>query len=97
MLAVTDAAAEAINSLVSADGQQGSGGLRFAVQAEHEQGAALVVGVAQRPEEGDEVVTAAIGARVYMAPEAASYLDDKILDVQPDSEGQLSFALADQA
>ena len=96
MLTVTDAAAEAISALSSAEGKGESGGLRFAVHAESEEGATLAVSVASEPTDGDEVVKSEQGAQVFLDPQAASYLNDKVLDVQPDNEGQLNFAVVDQ-
>jgi iron-sulfur cluster assembly protein len=97
MLTVTDAAAEAINALSTAEGKGESGGLRFAVHAESEEGATLAVSVAAEPTDGDEVVTGTEGAQVFLDPQAALYLSDKVLDVQPDEQGQLNFAVVDQA
>jgi iron-sulfur cluster assembly protein len=36
------------------------------------------------------------GARVYLEPQAAAYLDDKVLDAQIDQQGQPHFSLAFQ-
>ncbi|RZS43031.1 Fe-S cluster assembly iron-binding protein IscA [Herbihabitans rhizosphaerae] len=95
MLAVTQAAADAITSLTAGDGEAGNGGLRFSVHEEHEAGASLAMEVANAPQEGDAVVTAEPNANVYLEPKAAAYLEDKLLDVQPDDQGQLSFSLRD--
>ncbi|WP_116047970.1 HesB/IscA family protein [Amycolatopsis palatopharyngis] len=93
MLAMTDAAAEAISALTA---QQESAGLRFAVQAEQEAGAQLALSVAPAPEEGDQVLGTENGAKVFLEPQAADFLDDKVLDVQQDDEGQLNFAVMQQ-
>ncbi|PRX47205.1 Fe-S cluster assembly iron-binding protein IscA [Prauserella shujinwangii] len=95
MLAMTDAAAEAISALTAQDGQEAAG-LRFAVQEETDQGAQLALSVAPAPEEGDQVLGTESGARVFLEPQAASFLDDKVLDVQQDDQGQLSFAVMQQ-
>jgi Fe-S cluster assembly iron-binding protein IscA len=92
MLAMTQAAAEAINALTAREGQQ-EAGLRFALRGAKEDSARLAVSVAPAPEEGDQVVGSAAGAKVFLEPEAAEILDDKVLDVQPDDEGQLTFAV----
>jgi iron-sulfur cluster assembly protein len=34
---------------------------------------------------------------VFLEEQAADYLSDKVLDVQPDAEGQLSFAVLEKA
>lgn len=98
MLAMTDAAAEAISAMTSQDGPDGVGaaGLRFTVQAQDDSGAALAISVAPGPEEGDEVLDAEGGARVFLEPTAAVLLDDKVLDVQQDDQGQLAIAVMQQ-
>ena len=97
MLAVTEAAAEAISALTAQGGIQQEGGLRFAMQASSDSQAALALSVAPAPAEGDQVVTANDSAHVFLEERAADYLSDKVLDVQPDDEGQLSFAVLEQA
>ena len=96
MLAVTEAAAEAISALTAQGGIQQEGGLRFAMQSESDSQAALALSVAPAPAAGDQVVTAREGAQVFLEEQAAGYLSDKVLDVQPDGEGQLSFAVLEQ-
>jgi Fe-S cluster assembly iron-binding protein IscA len=97
MLTVTDAAAEAISVLSSSEGMGEAGGLRFAVQSETEQGATLAVSVTPEPAAGDEVVTSERGSQVFLDPDAASYLTDKVLDAQPDESGQLNFTVLEQS
>lgn len=96
MLAVTEAAAEAISALTAQGGIQQEGGLRFAMQTEDAQ-PALALTVAPAPAAGDQVVTANEGAHVFLEEQAADYLSDKVLDVQPDGEGQLSFAVLEKS
>jgi hypothetical protein len=57
---------------------------------------ALALSVAPAPAAGDEVVTAVEGAQVFLEPQAAEFLSDKVLDVQQDPEGQLNFAVVDR-
>jgi iron-sulfur cluster assembly protein len=97
MLAVTEAAAEAISALTAQGGFQQEGGLRFAMQADTETQAALALTVAPAPADGDQVVTANEGAQVFLEEQAASYLSDKVLDIQPDPEGELTFAVLERA
>jgi iron-sulfur cluster assembly protein len=40
----------------------------------------------------DQVIEAA-GAHVYLEPQAAAYLDDKVLDAEVDPEGKAHFSL----
>ncbi|AUS80540.1 iron-sulfur cluster biosynthesis protein [Actinoalloteichus sp. AHMU CJ021] len=96
MLAVTDAAAEAINDLRNAEGQPDTSGLRFDVDSENEEGAALAVSLCSEPDQEDQVVGSGPGARVFLSPGAVDYLRDKVLDVQPDEDGEMAFALLDQ-
>ncbi|GAA2979204.1 iron-sulfur cluster biosynthesis protein [Actinokineospora diospyrosa] len=96
MLAVTEAAADAISALTAQDGIPDSGGLRFTLVTPEVEGTPLAVALAPEPTEGDQVVTAATGAHVFLEPGAAELLSDKVLDVQADAEGQLNFAVLRQ-
>lgn len=97
MLAVTDAAAQAIEALTSQDGQQQTeGGLRFSLRTADDASAQLALAVISQPEQGDKVVTADNGANVFLEQGAAEFLDDKVLDVQRNTEGEIAFALAPQ-
>lgn len=96
MLAVTEAAADAISALTAQEGVQDQGGLRFEMRALENSQTALALSVAPAPADGDEVVTAQEGAQVFLEPEAAEFLSDKVLDVQQDPEGQLSFAVVER-
>jgi len=93
MLALTDAAAEAISALTA---QEEGAGLRFAVQEESEEEAQLALSVVAAPEQEDQVLGTEGGARVFLDNQAATFLDDKVLDVQQDDEGQLNFAVMQQ-
>ena len=96
MLEVTPMAAEVINELTSQNSAPDDGvGLRFALAADHNSQAALELSLSQ-PVDGDEVVTADAGATVIMEPAAAQYLEDKVLDVRQDAEGNPAFAIARQ-
>ena len=97
MLTVTEAAAEAITAL-TAQAQQGAeeSGLRFALQSMENEGAQLALSVAPAPEDGDRVVGTDGGAKVFLEPQAAELLDDKVLDVQQDETGDVAFAVLPQ-
>ncbi|HEX2130663.1 MAG TPA: iron-sulfur cluster biosynthesis protein [Actinophytocola sp.] len=97
MLAVTEAAAEAITALTAQGGVNDQGGLRFSMQNETDSQAALALTVTSAPVEGDQVVTADTGANVFLEQQAADFLSDKVLDVQQDAEGQLNFAVMERA
>lgn len=94
MLAITNAAAQAISALTAQQGE--TAGLRFAVQDQQGTGAQLATTVADQPEAGDQVIGTEGDARVFLEPQASQFLDDKLLDVQQDGEGQLSLAIMPQ-
>jgi iron-sulfur cluster assembly protein len=96
MLAVTEAAADAIVGLAVQGGLPDKGGLRVAMPAEGESQERLAVSLAPTPAEGDQVVTADRGAQVFLDPRATAYLSDKVLDVRKDIDGQLNFTLFNQ-
>ncbi|MGW6929575.1 iron-sulfur cluster biosynthesis protein [Lentzea sp. NPDC054927] len=96
MLEVTPMAAEVINELTSqSEGAADDVGLRFALAADQNSQAALELSLSEAAD-GDEVVAAPAGAKVIMEPAAAQYLEDKVLDVREDSEGNPAFAIARQ-
>jgi Uncharacterized conserved protein len=71
-------------------------GLRIVSSApEPEDPGALQVTAAAGPGENDQVIEAA-GARVFLEPQAAAYLDDKVLDAQLDEQGKAQFILGIQ-
>ncbi len=96
MLAVTEAAAGAISALATQEGVAEEGGLRFELRTSEDSQAALALSVAPAPAQGDEVITAEDGAHVFLEPQAAEFLSDKVLDVQRDAHGQLNFAVLEQ-
>lgn len=94
MLALTDSAVEAVKSIVSsAGGDSETGGLRLAAEREGAE-ANLHLSVVALPAEDDEVIEEQ-GARVFLEPEAASLLDDKVLDANVE-QNQVAFTIADQ-
>ena len=93
MLVLTEAAAEALTSTSQAP--QGSG-LRIASSTPQPGGpGALQLSAAPGPGENDQVIDAA-GAHVYLEPQAAAYLEDKVLDAQVDTDGNPHFSLGMQ-
>jgi iron-sulfur cluster assembly protein len=96
MLVLTEAAAEVVKSLTSTPQSPGGTGLRI-VSSSPEPGdpGALQITAAAAPGQNDQVIDAA-GAHVYLEPQAAAYLEDKVLDAQVDSEGQAHFSLGVQ-
>jgi len=93
MLALTDDAAEAVRVLVESEEAPETGGLRFA-SARAGAETALLLNVAVLPAEDDEVIEEQ-GARVFLDPDAATFLDDKVLDATL-AQGRVEFTIADQ-
>jgi iron-sulfur cluster assembly protein len=96
MLTITETAAEAIRAIVEESQLPDEAGLRFALDSVGTDEVRLEVAVAPEPVEGDAEVESA-GAHVYLDPQAAVVLDDKVLDAQPTGDGQIAFSFADQA
>ena len=92
LLALTDNAVEAVKSIVSSSESE-STGLRLVAEREGTQ-ANFQLSVVPLPAEDDEVIEER-GARVFLEPEAASLLDDKVLDASVEQD-QVAFTIADQ-
>ena len=56
----------------------------------------LELAAAPQPGANDQVVETA-GARVFLDPPAAAYLDDKVLDAEVDPQGKVRFTLVTQS
>ncbi|MGH3151664.1 MAG: Fe-S cluster assembly protein HesB [Streptosporangiaceae bacterium] len=96
MLVLTEAAAEVVKAITSTPETPEGSGLRIAASDAHAADpGALQVSAAPGPSENDQVIDAA-GAHVYLEPQAAAYLDDKVLDAQVDQEGKAHFSLGMQ-
>lgn len=95
MLVLTEAAAEVVKSLTATPQAPEGTGLRIAAAEEPGNPGGLQVTAATGPGEDDQVVETA-GAHVYLEPQAAAYLDDKVLDAQVDAEGKAQFLLGVQ-
>ena len=92
LLALTDNAVEAVKTIVSSSDGEGSG-LRMVAERAGTQ-ANFQLSVVPLPAEDDEVIEER-GARVFLEPEAASLLDDKVLDATVE-QNQVAFTIADQ-
>lgn len=91
-LALTDNAVEAVKSIISSSDNETSG-LRMVAERAGAR-ANLQLSVVPLPAEDDEVIEER-GARVFLEPEAASLLDDKVLDASVEQD-QVAFTIADQ-
>lgn len=89
MLTLTPNAAQAIRALVDASELPEAGGLRI---SDDPSGTSLTLALTPVPAEDDRVIDDA-GAHVFLAPHAASLLDDKTLDAGTDTEGRLQFGI----
>jgi iron-sulfur cluster assembly protein len=95
MLVLTEAAAEVVKSVIDTPQAPDGTGLRITQSGEEPTASALELAAAAEPGVNDQVVEAA-GARVFLDPQAAAYLDDKVLDAQVDAQGQVRFMLGTQ-
>ncbi len=94
MLALTESAVEAVKGIVSSSEEaQESGGLRLVAERQGTQ-ANFELSVVALPGEDDQVVEEQ-GARVFLGPEAAALLEDKILDARVE-QNQVAFTLVEQ-
>jgi Fe-S cluster assembly iron-binding protein IscA len=94
LLALTDNAVEAVKTIVSSsDDPSETSGLRMVAEQAGAQ-MNLQLSVALLPGEDDEVIEEH-GARVFLEPEAASLLDDKVLDASVE-HNQVAFTIAEQ-
>jgi Fe-S cluster assembly iron-binding protein IscA len=96
MLTLTDAAAEAIHALTSQPGMPATAGVRITPNPDSTGGAALAMSLADGPAPSDEVVESR-QARVYLEPDAAGQLEDKVLDAKLDNQGGFSFRVRRQS
>jgi len=96
MLVLTEAAAQCAKSVTATMQESETAGLRIASAVpEPVRPGALQVTTTPGPGENDQVIEVG-GARVYLEPQAAALLDDKILDARPDAQGNPRFSLGVQ-
>jgi iron-sulfur cluster assembly protein len=94
LLALTESAVEAVKQIVSSnDEAPESAGLRMVAEPAAGE-TRFELSVAALPAEDDAVIDEQ-GARVFLEREAASLLDDKVLDVRVE-ENRFGFVIADQ-
>jgi iron-sulfur cluster assembly protein len=81
VLAISEDAAAAIKGIVESEGVPQGAGLRITREESTDAGGNartdLRLSVVARPQEGDDVLEA---ERVFVDPDAADFLDDKLLD-----------------
>jgi iron-sulfur cluster assembly protein len=92
VLTLTPTAAEVVRTLVEQSPAPESGGLRIAASTDDAgDSVELELALVEEPEALDETVEQE-GATVYLDPEAAELLDDKLLDAQV-AEDHVTFVL----
>lgn len=100
MLALTEEAVSAVNTIIASSELPEGSGMRISrvpptevSENSSEPGLELRLSLVSEPEEGDQVV----GEQpVYVEPEAAEVLDDKLLDAEI-VEDQVRFMVGEQA
>lgn len=94
MLALTENAVQAVKGIVSSSEEIAeTGGLRVVADSGGAQ-VGFELSVAALPAEDDEVVEER-GVRLFLDPEAASLLEDKVLDASVQRD-QVAFTVAEQ-
>jgi Fe-S cluster assembly iron-binding protein IscA len=91
MLTLTPTAAEVVRSIVA---DEPDAGLRISPGPQTETGTALEMSLVVQPEATDKEIDEG-GATIYLEPQVAELLDDKVLDAVVE-DGTISFSLRDQ-
>ncbi|MBO0853058.1 MAG: hypothetical protein J2P18_04750 [Nocardia sp.] len=92
MLMLSPTAVAAVRLITSSEGSPQGAGLRIFTAPEAQ---TLQLEVAEEPADQDQVLTAE-GTRVFLDHDAATLLDDKILDAQTDPNGNEAFVVLPQ-
>lgn len=90
MMTVTEAAAQAINSLVTKNEMPGTAGLRIAPAGQTSRSEGLGLSIAAAPAE-DDTVLETHGAKVFLARTVVFDLHEQQLDVDDDDDEQPRF------
>jgi Fe-S cluster assembly iron-binding protein IscA len=96
VLALTDAAVGVIHDLTTQPGLPDGTGLRITPQTDNGSGPAFALSLSQAPDVADEVIETA-DTRVYLEPEVAQQLEDKVLDARIDEQGEVAFLISQQS
>jgi len=98
MLTLTDKAADVIHDLTTRPSMPATTGLRISpnTDADGAGGPALAVYLAEGPAPQDQVVEVH-EAKVFLEPQVAGQLDDKVLDAQVDERGGIAFSVMPQS
>jgi Fe-S cluster assembly iron-binding protein IscA len=96
MLTLTEKAADVIHDLTSRPSMPATTGLRISPNNDDGGAPALAVYLAEGPSPQDQVVEVQ-EAKVFLEPQVAGQLDDKVLDAQVDDRGGIAFSVMPQA
>jgi iron-sulfur cluster assembly protein len=100
MLTLTRDAEHAIESIVSRAGPPRIAGVRISAEQSRGNGESpareVRLSLIDSPQGADEALEAAEGSRVFLEPDAAELLDDKVLDAEIEA-GEIRFSLHQQA
>jgi iron-sulfur cluster assembly protein len=91
MLTITEQAEEALDAVVAAENAPEGAGIRISQGVTANGQPAMGLALAVAPEPGDAVVEEA-NVPVFLAPEVAELLDDKVLDAQVEGD-QIAFKI----
>lgn len=94
MLTLTPTAAEAVRRLVESAPTDTAEGLRIAPGQATAEGTALEITIVEGPEMDDQEVLED-GAHVFLEPEVADFMEDKVLDAELEENG-VRFSIRDQ-
>jgi iron-sulfur cluster assembly protein len=94
VLTLTPTAAEAVRRLVGSAPVESAEGLRIAPGQATAEGTSLELTIVEGPEIDDQEVTES-GAHVFLEPEVAEFMDDKVLDAALEETG-VRFSIRDQ-
>lgn len=94
MLTLTPTAAEAVRRLVDNAPTETAEGLRIAPGHATPEGTSLEITIVDGPEMDDHEVLES-GAHVFLEPEVAEFMEDKVLDAEVEETG-VRFSIRDQ-
>jgi iron-sulfur cluster assembly protein len=94
VLTITEQAEEALGAVVAAENAPEGAGIRISQGMAADGQPAMGLALAVAPEPGDAVVEDT-NVPVFLAPEVAGLLDDKVLDAQAEGD-QIAFRLGEQ-
>jgi Fe-S cluster assembly iron-binding protein IscA len=94
VLTLTPTAAEAVRRLVDSAPTDTAEGLRIAPGQAAAEGTSLEITIVEGPEMDDQEVLEG-GAHVFLEPEVAEFMEDKVLDAQLEETG-VRFSIRDQ-